>query len=375
MLLTNQSLKKYLNGIVLCFVFLTAFSTAHAQNLTIQPNTAYRLSFDAEGQKESDTWWIHMQDTKGVMRYEGALQNDWQKLVPGKKTYIHLFYSPAGATTLQLITPKNVSVSNIKLDEMASKNLFLNGDFSVDNFSGWSENYDSHFQKDDEGNRFFKVEHNGYAFTDYTPVKGGAEYVFNYKKLKGSWVSLYAYDEDLRYIGEPNRTTKYGSTFGMPKDAAYVRAFFKGWHDHIANYRIFEIVSASLTAKEDTIPKSTSSTSKIDEDWEIALYPSSDAREEYAAHELQYWMTKITGKTPLLLGAPSKSKANIIFIGRSWAKDFTNDLKTLEGSDGFALRKKEGNIYVLGANPRGSLYGVYSLLERNTDIIWPQVGS
>ena len=99
----TQSLTSLWNGIVLCLAFLTVFSTAHAQTpkaapLTIKPETAYRLAFDATGQKENDSWWVHMQDGQGDMRYEGAVQDDWQKLVPGEKSYIHLFYSPADAS-------------------------------------------------------------------------------------------------------------------------------------------------------------------------------------------------------------------------------------------------------------------------------------
>ena len=38
--------------------------------------------------------------------------------------------------------------------------------------------------------------------------------------------------------------------------------------------------------------------------------------------------------------------------------------------DGYAVRKKDGFIYIVSPSPRGCLYGVYDFLERNSDIIW-----
>lgn len=335
----------------------------------ITPGTAYRLSFEAEGQSAGARWAVHLRDAEGNLPFDGALEGEWQQLTPDRKTYTHLFYAPSDAASFQLVARKpGVTLSNVKLEKWEGENLLLNGDFSEGNYSGWSECYNTQFVNEG-GKTLLRVNQNGYALTDYIPVTGGGRYAL--KSLQGiPGAQVLVYDSLRWFIGIAERSARVPS-FEVPKGAAYLRLkYATGWI-HLPAWRVNDIVKAELLPLE--VPKEASPASiEKSGEWEIVLAPGSDPREEYAARELRHWMTAITEKAPALLAEPSKAKTRKIFLGRAWAEAFPEDLKALEGTDGYAVRTKKGNIYVFGANPRGTLYGGYALLERNTDIIWPR---
>ncbi|MEA2012149.1 MAG: DUF4838 domain-containing protein [Verrucomicrobiota bacterium] len=104
---------------------------------------------------------------------------------------------------------------------------------------------------------------------------------------------------------------------------------------------------------------------------EVILMPNPDLRERLAARELLFWLQKITKAKLPLLALPSNDKNRKIFIGKKWAQNlFPEDLKALKGTGGYAVREKGDNIYIFGAKPAGTLFGVWKFLEKNTDIIW-----
>lgn len=95
-----------------------------------------------------------------------------------------------------------------------------------------------------------------------------------------------------------------------------------------------------------------------------------------AAAELKLLLGKITGAEYPILETPSAEKNVKIYLGASYAKKhFPEDLaKLAEGDclDGYAIRVKDGDIYIFGALPKGTLNGVYAFLENNSDIIFPR---
>ena len=95
-----------------------------------------------------------------------------------------------------------------------------------------------------------------------------------------------------------------------------------------------------------------------------------------AAYELQKWLKELTGgaEFPVVERPTDPDKAKI-FLGAGCAKDlFAEDLAKLAdgkgGVDGFAVRVKDGNVYIFGAHPMGTMNGVFAFLENNTDVIW-----
>lgn len=95
-----------------------------------------------------------------------------------------------------------------------------------------------------------------------------------------------------------------------------------------------------------------------------------------AAAELRLLLGNITGAEYPILETPSAEKNVKIYLGANYAKKhFQTDIEKLsEGDclDGYAIRVKDGDIYIFGALPRGTLNGVYAFLENNSDIIFPR---
>jgi len=84
------------------------------------------------------------------------------------------------------------------------------------------------------------------------------------------------------------------------------------------------------------------------------------APEKRAAEEL---------KSYIALLAEEKPDARFR-IGVKFLDEFPDDKALLGGWDGYAVRRRNGCIYIVSPQPRGCLFGVYDFLERNSDIIW-----
>ena len=103
----------------------------------------------------------------------------------------------------------------------------------------------------------------------------------------------------------------------------------------------------------------------------IVLPPQADRTERYAARELQHWAREISGEEYPIVESADGTTVPRIRLGRAQAEGcFAKDVAALEGTDGFAVRRAGDDIHVFGAEPRGTLNGVFALLEENTDIIW-----
>lgn len=107
---------------------------------------------------------------------------------------------------------------------------------------------------------------------------------------------------------------------------------------------------------------------------------AEDQSAAFAAGQLRYWTKEITG-AELTVVSVSDDRAieqsndrtpSRVFIGRALAeKTFAEDAAWLGESQGFAIREKDGDLYVFGGMGVGALFGCYDLIEKATDIIWP----
>lgn len=92
-----------------------------------------------------------------------------------------------------------------------------------------------------------------------------------------------------------------------------------------------------------------------------------------AAFELRDLLKMITGADFKVVTKPTGEKKTRIFLGAPFAKShFPDDIKALSSAatfDGFAVREKDGDIYIFGATPPGTLYGAIRFIENNTDLI------
>ncbi len=360
-----------------CITLLFAFATIGAQaeevvvaKLPVESGSCYRLTFKTQDGPENAEWRLHSVDRNGEIPHAGCYEQEWQKIVPSTTLYTHSFRTPLDAQTLHFTVhydgqpPK---FSDVQLEAITPAGLLINGDFTagLDNYSGWSEQNNTRFVEVN-GKAALRIEHNGYALTDRVPVDGDSLYQFVSGSTKPA--SVFAYDADMHLLTPTKFDGK--NEFRTPQAARYLRMFYKTGYDHVPAYRTKTIAKVGIKRIDAETPSA-----KIDvplSSDEIILSGRCDPREEHAARELQYWIREITGKRLRLLAKPSHVDNTKFFIGSDWATQFPDDLNHLADSDGYAVRRQDKHIHVFGSNPRGTLFGVYAFLEKNTDIIWPR---
>jgi hypothetical protein len=107
-------------------------------------------------------------------------------------------------------------------------------------------------------------------------------------------------------------------------------------------------------------------------DYRIVIPANPLAAERYAAEELQKYLEKISGaKLPITADTERPSSREILLGDNThlqklrpkpdWAK---------LGSDGFVLRTEGNKVIIAGGKPRGTLNGVYTLLEEQFGVRW-----
>lgn len=102
----------------------------------------------------------------------------------------------------------------------------------------------------------------------------------------------------------------------------------------------------------------------------IILATNAIPSERYAAEELQTYLKKITGATLLITNELAPRQAREILVGgSSRTSRLELGLEQL-GPEGFALRTDGKRLIIAGGRPRGTLYGVYELLERHLGVRW-----
>ncbi|MEO6034637.1 MAG: DUF4838 domain-containing protein [Verrucomicrobiota bacterium] len=104
----------------------------------------------------------------------------------------------------------------------------------------------------------------------------------------------------------------------------------------------------------------------------IVVPADAIASERYAAEELQRYLEKMSGaKLPIAASSQNSSAHEIILgddprLARVGAKI---DYAKL-GPDGFVVRTDGNRLFISGGRPRGTLNGVYTLLEENLGVRW-----
>jgi len=97
--------------------------------------------------------------------------------------------------------------------------------------------------------------------------------------------------------------------------------------------------------------------------YQILIPEQADIVERFAAEELQKYLALISGAT---LEIAHSSSGHVISVGETeLAKDKNVSVPSrYPGDDGFRIQSDGQYLILLGANPRGTLYAVYSYLER-----------
>ena len=108
---------------------------------------------------------------------------------------------------------------------------------------------------------------------------------------------------------------------------------------------------------------SSKSSFTVNQDTEIVQAQDAIPAERHAAEELQQYIEKSTGlRLPIVETAQDRPA---IFVGPGpETSRIAPDLAAENlGNEEFILETRDGNLFILGGRPRGTLYGVYAFLE------------
>ncbi len=154
--------------------------------------------------------------------------------------------------------------------------------------------------------------------------------------------------------------TKQGSNFQPSRNHAWLHGGGR-WILSLACLVMVVSTSAAVTLAN----KGTSN-------YRIVVPASAIPSERYAAEELQRYLEKLSGvKLPVVTDAQKPISREILLgdnghLGRLRAKiDFAK-----LGPDGFVLREDGNRLIIAGGRPRGTLNGVYTLLEEKLGVRW-----
>jgi len=112
--------------------------------------------------------------------------------------------------------------------------------------------------------------------------------------------------------------------------------------------------------------------SKGKSEYRIVIPADALPSEKYAAEELKTYLQKITGATlPVVTDATPGGKTEILLgnVGHLKASKRKVDFAAL-GEEGFVIRTEGSRLLIAGGRPRGTLYGVYTLLEEHLGVRW-----
>ncbi len=104
----------------------------------------------------------------------------------------------------------------------------------------------------------------------------------------------------------------------------------------------------------------------------IVIAADAPASERYAAEELQRYLERIiTLKCPVVEDSAPQASREILLGDNAHLRKLglVIDVNQL-GAEGFVLRTVKNKLIIAGGRPRGTLYGVYTLLEERLGVRW-----
>jgi uncharacterized protein DUF4838/glycosyl hydrolase family 67 len=146
----------------------------------------------------------------------------------------------------------------------------------------------------------------------------------------------------------------------------------RGPRNHPPRLAVFLVAAIGLIAATGQAGAQLVLAQKGQSQYRIVIPVEAIPSERYAAEELQHYLQRISGvKLPIVTDA-ERSRGREILLGnnaylrRSRARI---DFAAL-GSDGFTLRTDGSRLIIAGGRPRGTLNGVYGLLEEKLGVRW-----
>jgi hypothetical protein len=104
----------------------------------------------------------------------------------------------------------------------------------------------------------------------------------------------------------------------------------------------------------------------------IVIASNAPPSERYAAEELQRYLERITTvKLPIVDDSVRPTSREILLGDNGHLRKLGLKIDTSKfGPEDFALRSARNKLIIAGGRPRGTLYGVYTLLEENLGVRW-----
>jgi hypothetical protein len=130
---------------------------------------------------------------------------------------------------------------------------------------------------------------------------------------------------------------------------------------------IFAVFIIGTTAKADVTLCDHGKTQ-----YRIVLPANAIPSERYAAEELQNYLEKMSGAKPAIVTDSEKPSGREILLGDNAHLEKAGikvDFNRL-GTDGFVLRVDGNRLVIAGGRPRGTLNGVYTMLEEKLGVRW-----
>ncbi len=100
--------------------------------------------------------------------------------------------------------------------------------------------------------------------------------------------------------------------------------------------------------------------------YSIVLSRKASLSEQRGARELQHFLQEMSGAELPIVSRAAKSGGHSIFVGQSAALDALKPGIPYEklGAEGFTVKTIGANLVISGGRQRGTMYGVYTFLER-----------
>ncbi|MBR4756462.1 MAG: DUF4838 domain-containing protein, partial [Bacteroidales bacterium] len=104
----------------------------------------------------------------------------------------------------------------------------------------------------------------------------------------------------------------------------------------------------------------------------IVIDPEASESEKYAASELQYWLKEVSGTEIPIADLQGGVKGHRLVVGFNPIVEglVPGAVKQKDSDDSFTWLNKGGDILLWGGSKRGTLYSVYSFLEKELGCRW-----
>src|SRR5256886_3445397 len=146
-----------------------------------------------------------------------------------------------------------------------------------------------------------------------------------------------------------------------------MHAKMRHWH-----WKRWGLATAMACAASAPASGATTIAEKAGSRYRIIVAANAIPSERYAAEELQRYLERMSSaRLPIVTDTEAMESREVLLGDNAHLRKLklNIDFRRL-GTDGFALRTDGKRLIIAGGRPRGTLYGVYTLLEEKLGVRW-----